>query len=58
MGTSKRCMKAQRGRRTKRKLILMVMRRLRDESILFYFDLIQLTKRTYKPVCETGVVFR
>lgn len=57
MQMTARCRKAQRGKRSKRKVILAIMRRLRDESILFYFDLIQFTKRTYKPACETGVRF-
>jgi hypothetical protein len=41
--------------KAKRMLIARIAARLRDKSILFYFDLIEMVKVTYRPPCTTGV---
>jgi len=41
--------------KAKRMLIARIAARLRDKSILFYFDLIEMVKATYRPPCTTGI---
>jgi hypothetical protein len=54
---SKKAIRADGIRKGKREVMRRLANRIKDMSILFYYDLITRTRITYKDPCQTGVKF-
>ena len=54
---SKKAIRSERNREKKVKLIRALARRLKDKSIIYYFELIEKIKTSYVSPCRTGTTF-
>ena len=45
-----------RAKRIKRAMLMVLAKKLRDKSLVYYLDIIQIVKDAYRPPCRTGIL--